>query len=304
VRFRSHYGFDAFYCLPGVQGAHEKGGVEGEVGRFRRNHLVPVPVVDTLDQLNTRIEDIDAAEDARRIGSRARTIGADFAVEAALLRPLPVEDFEAGLWLTPRVDRFARVTVRCAHYSVLVRLIGRQVRVRLSASDVVVFDGRVEVARHPRSVRSGSQSLLLDHYLEVLAHKPGALAGATALAQARQDGTFTSAHEALLGDRPRRARRHRWHPSPGRGPAPAPPPVPRRRHHRAARRGRRRGGHRGRRRRRGPQERRPPHPHRTAGGRAADHPLHHPAGADTTAGGEPDRPPTGRPGRRPGRPTG
>lgn len=197
VRFRSHYGFDAFYCLPGVQGAHEKGGVEGEVGRFRRNHLVPVPVVDTLDQLNTRIEDIDAAEDARRIGSRARTIGADFAVEAALLRPLPVEDFEAGLWLTPRVDRFARVTVRCAHYSVPVRLIGRQVRVRLSASDVVVFDGRVEVARHPRSVRSGSQSLLLDHYLEVLAHKPGALAGATALAQARQDGTFTSAHEAF-----------------------------------------------------------------------------------------------------------
>ena len=26
--------------------------------------------------------------------------------------------FEAGLWLTPRVDRFARVTVRCCHYSV------------------------------------------------------------------------------------------------------------------------------------------------------------------------------------------
>jgi transposase len=26
--FRSHYGFDAFYCLPGKEGAHEKGGVE------------------------------------------------------------------------------------------------------------------------------------------------------------------------------------------------------------------------------------------------------------------------------------
>jgi transposase len=43
VQFRSHMGFEAWYCMPGIKGAHEKGGVEGEVGRFRRNHLVPVP---------------------------------------------------------------------------------------------------------------------------------------------------------------------------------------------------------------------------------------------------------------------
>jgi len=41
--FRSHYGLEAFYCQPGFQGAHEKGGVEGQIGWFRRNHLVPVP---------------------------------------------------------------------------------------------------------------------------------------------------------------------------------------------------------------------------------------------------------------------
>jgi transposase len=28
VALRSHYGFDAFYCQPGIDGAHEKGGVE------------------------------------------------------------------------------------------------------------------------------------------------------------------------------------------------------------------------------------------------------------------------------------
>ena len=44
--FRSHYGIDAFYCQPGIQGAHEKGGVEGDVGWFRRNHLVPVEAAD------------------------------------------------------------------------------------------------------------------------------------------------------------------------------------------------------------------------------------------------------------------
>ncbi len=40
---RSHYGYDAFFCEPGIDGAHEKGGVEGEVGRFRRSHLARSP---------------------------------------------------------------------------------------------------------------------------------------------------------------------------------------------------------------------------------------------------------------------
>ena len=39
--------------------------------------------------------------------------------------------------------------------------------------------------------------LVLDHYLEVLERKPGALPGATALAQARKSGAFTAAHEAF-----------------------------------------------------------------------------------------------------------
>ena len=52
---RSHYGFDSFFCRPGIDGAHEKGGVEGEIGRFRRRHLVPVPTVASLAELNELI---------------------------------------------------------------------------------------------------------------------------------------------------------------------------------------------------------------------------------------------------------
>jgi len=195
--FRSHAGFDAFYCMPGIEGAHEKGGVEGEVGRFRRNHLVPQPDVATLGELNTRLELADLADLARRIENRTRTVGHDLDLERPLLRPLPADGFDPGLSLSPRVDRYARVMVRQCQYSVPARLIGRRVRVSLRASEVLIFDGRSEVARHARSVRKGSTVLLLDHYLEVLARKPGALPGATALAQARAAGTFTSAHDAF-----------------------------------------------------------------------------------------------------------
>ena len=100
-------------------------------------------------------------------------------------------------WLTPRVDRYSRVTVRQCHYSVPAALIGRNVRVSLRASELVIFDGRREVARHQRIVRKGAQALVLDHYLEVLVRKPGALPGATALVQARESGVFTAEHEAF-----------------------------------------------------------------------------------------------------------
>src|SRR5207247_9053360 len=39
IGFRSHWGFAADFCTPGE--GHEKGGVEGEGGQFRRNYLVP-----------------------------------------------------------------------------------------------------------------------------------------------------------------------------------------------------------------------------------------------------------------------
>jgi transposase len=195
--FRSHYRFAAFYCEPGIEGAHEKGGVEGQVGYFRRNYLVPVPEVDSLAELNKRIAVAEAAEDGRRIGARIRTIGQDFAAEVPRLVPLPEEPFETGLLLTPRVDRYGQVTVRMNRYSVPARLIGRQVRVVLRSSELVIYDGRREAARHVRAAGRGTETLVLDHYLEALMRKPGALAGSVPLEQARASGVFTGAHEAL-----------------------------------------------------------------------------------------------------------
>ena len=72
---RSHYGFDSFFCTPGKEGAHEKGGVEGEIGRFRR-HLVPVPAVASLAALNQLIAAADLVEDGRVITGRPVTIAA------------------------------------------------------------------------------------------------------------------------------------------------------------------------------------------------------------------------------------
>jgi transposase len=107
--FRSRWGLDAFYCQPGIKGAHEKGGVEGQIGWFRRNHLVPVPDVASIAALNALVDQWDEQDEARRVGGRARTVGEFLALERPLLRPLPEEPFETGLLLTPRVDRYSQL---------------------------------------------------------------------------------------------------------------------------------------------------------------------------------------------------
>ncbi|MFF3731188.1 hypothetical protein ACFYXM_12935 [Streptomyces sp. NPDC002476] len=77
------------------------------------------------------------------------------------------------------------------------RFIGAKVRVKLKANEVWIFDGRKVVARHPRLTRRYTSHDILDHYLEILLVKPGAFAGAAALAQARAEGVFTKTHEAF-----------------------------------------------------------------------------------------------------------
>ena len=65
IAFRSHWGYQSEYCNPAS--GNEKGGVEGELGWFRRNWLVPVPEATALDTLNEHI--LDAC-----LESRSRTI--------------------------------------------------------------------------------------------------------------------------------------------------------------------------------------------------------------------------------------
>ncbi|MFI5877684.1 IS21 family transposase [Streptomyces sp. NPDC051445] len=196
VAFRSHFGIESFYCRPGIEGAHEKGGVEGQIGYFRLNHFTPVPEVDSLAELNELVDQWDLHDGRRRIGSRPRTIDEYFEVERPLLMPLPEEPFETGRLFTPRVDRYSQIAVRTNRYSVPVRLIGKRVRVVLHTSHLVVFNRNVEVARHERLIAKGGCRLDLDHYLEALIRKPGAFPGATALEQARSAGKFTPVHDA------------------------------------------------------------------------------------------------------------
>jgi transposase len=138
VALRSHYLFASQFTTPGVEGAHEKGGVEGEVGRFRRNHLVPVPVVAELAELNQMLLTGCEADLARKITGHGGTVRQAWVIERPLLGRLPADPFDSAEVATPRVDQKSLVTVRQNRYSVPVALAGLKVSARVGAREITI----------------------------------------------------------------------------------------------------------------------------------------------------------------------
>jgi len=158
-----------------------------------------VPVVGSLEELNGRLRAGCEADLRRRITGQQRTVGQALAVEQPLLRALPGEPAQTAEHVTPRVDAKAMVTVRQNGYSVPVELVGLRVLAEIGARAVIVCHGSRTVARHDRLSGRFGVSAKLDHYLELLAHKPGALAGSLALHQERARGRWPEYLAQLWG---------------------------------------------------------------------------------------------------------
>jgi len=197
VGLRSHYRFESSFCLPGQQGAHEKGGVEGEVGRFRRRHLVPVPEVGSLEELNELLEEACWSDLDRTITGQSETVGDRRDRERLLLGTLPKESYPTWEEATPRVDAKALATVRTNRYSVPARLAGRKIRARVGASEISFWHDGKQVALHERLSGKHQISAQLDHYLDLLTRKPGALARSLALRQERDRGDWPACFDEL-----------------------------------------------------------------------------------------------------------
>jgi transposase len=197
VGLRSHYRFESSFCLPGQQGAHEKGGIEGEIGRFRRRHLVPVPEVDSFEQLNELLEEACWKDLDRTITGQSETVGERRDRERLVLNTLPKESYPTWEEATPRVDTKALATVRTNRYSVPARLAGRKIRARVGASEISFWHDGQQVAHHERLSGKHQISAKLDHYLDLLARKPGALARSMALRQQRDRGDWPACFDEL-----------------------------------------------------------------------------------------------------------
>ena len=192
IAFRSHWGYQSEFCNPAS--GHEKGGVEGEGGQFRRNQLVPVPKVRNLEELNKLLLAGCLEDEGRVIEGRSQTVGMAMISEREYLLPLVKEGYDLASRHAPTVDASSCVKILTNFYSAPLAA-GTKVEAKVYASYVEIWHRGRLVARHERSFGHFQKVLELDHYLDALVKKPGALAGSTPLEQCRLQGRWPAGYD-------------------------------------------------------------------------------------------------------------
>lgn len=92
-RFQAHFRFEVTFCNP--DSGHEKGNVENKVGYARRNYLVPVPSVASLQEWNTDLLQCCDLDNLREHYKKGTPICDLFAADRRAMLPLPRLPFEA-----------------------------------------------------------------------------------------------------------------------------------------------------------------------------------------------------------------
>lgn len=197
IVLRSHYLFEAVFCMPGIKGAHEKGGVEGGAGRFRRNYLVPVPKANDIKAFNDFLIKCCQLNDERRISGESKKIKEKWEEERQHLLSLPKEPLNTQVTLFLKVNDKSLINFKNNYYSMPVKMAGKQIEARIGSQTIDCFlEGR-NVASHIRLYGDHEISMKLDHYLDLLKYKPGAFKGSLVLAKTKKKKEWPKVYEDL-----------------------------------------------------------------------------------------------------------
>jgi hypothetical protein len=179
IAFRSHCGFEAYFCDP-VE-VYNKATGRGEGGYFRRNDPSAVPRVRDLADLNQQLLLACQQDTQVTIGDRTETSHSLMLRERPHLHPLPRRRFDLAEISFPRVDRSSCVRVRTNRYSTPLKP-GMQAEAKAHASYVEIWHNGRLVARHERCYKNQQQIFKLERHLEPPSSEPSALTTSTAVA--------------------------------------------------------------------------------------------------------------------------
>jgi hypothetical protein len=130
--------------------------------------------VRNLEGLNQLLESASDEDQKRVIHGRSQTIGSLMLIEREHLLPLATEGFDLASLHFPHVNQSGCVKVLTNYYSTPLAA-GTRVEVKVSSAYIEVWHSGHCRARHERCYERHQQILELEHYLDVLQKKPGAL---------------------------------------------------------------------------------------------------------------------------------
>ena len=183
LQLSAYYGFHFRFC--NIRSGNEKGHVERSVDVVRR-YAFSEPGSDQFESLeaaNSHLLEKCVRENSEPL-SDDRIPQECFIEEKNVLMvmPPPMPCFVHRR--NCKVNKYSTICVNNSHYSVPDKYTGKRVDVRIFTDKIqVLYEGKA-VASHERSIRTGSWSIDINHYLRTFRKKPGAIAHSTALRQA------------------------------------------------------------------------------------------------------------------------
>ena len=169
-----HYEIESRFCNPAA--GNEKGAVENGVGYCRRNYLAGCPSFSNWAEVNAYLDRScrDSIEQGVHYKTKKplREIYEDLSSKLQLCLP----SHKWRRWNNKvLVDSYQLAHVDTCGYSLPERFVGSRVRIGVSIFDIEIFCDEELVAKHSRLFGQSIDSLDLDHYLDQLHRKPGAL---------------------------------------------------------------------------------------------------------------------------------
>ena len=173
LQLQSHYLFEEHFCR--IRRPNEKGVVESMVKYIRLNFFVPVPEVESFEELNYLLACQCLEDRQRRVRGKGGTKGELLSEDQAAFLPLPEVPFEACRMASTTADRLSLVRFENNDYSVPVRYAHHPVVVKGFVDTVRICRQDKVIAEHERLWGKEGIQFNPIHYLELLERKPGAL---------------------------------------------------------------------------------------------------------------------------------
>lgn len=183
IKFKAYYNFSSRFCNPAC--GHEKGGVEGMVGYVRRNYMVPLPRVESIEELNEHLFAQCLLNGEHRIEGKEGTVEELFEEEKSNLISLPFTPFSNIMISDGKVKHYSTVLVDKNHYSVPTRYVGMKTKVNISIDEVEIFWDGKKIAAHKRVFGNNKWQLDPQHYLALIQQRPGSFDTARPILQWR-----------------------------------------------------------------------------------------------------------------------
>ncbi len=166
----AHYAFEMHFT--NINSGNEKALVENLVGWARRNHMVPIPRVESIDELNERLQEGCLAYRQHQIQGRSQTVEQQSQTDRFALHKLPTYTFDTSKSTPARVYDDSTVQFDRNRYSVPVKLVDCQISIKAYGNEIVFYHKAEKVATHQRSYQRRETLFKLEHYLPLLEQKP------------------------------------------------------------------------------------------------------------------------------------